>query len=57
MKMHPENHYAIIVSGGHIDLMAFSYLVKAGKSVLFLKARDELGRGHQYPQALLLTSA
>jgi hypothetical protein len=35
MKMHPENHYAIIVSGGHIDLTAFSYLVKAGKSVLF----------------------
>ncbi|WP_146576574.1 FAD-dependent oxidoreductase [Neorhodopirellula pilleata] len=33
----------MIVGGGHNGLVAASYLAKAGKSVLLLEARDELG--------------
>jgi phytoene dehydrogenase-like protein len=41
---HDHRQYdAIIVGGGHNGLVAACYLAKAGKSVLVLEARDELG--------------
>ncbi len=36
-------HDAIVVGGGHNGLVAASYLAKAGKSVLLLEAKEELG--------------
>ena len=43
MKQVHKNYDAIIVGGGHNGLVAASYLVKAGKTVLLLEAHDELG--------------
>ena len=38
-----KNYDVIIAGGGHNGLVAASYLAKAGKSVLLLEAKDELG--------------
>lgn len=43
MKSISTRYDAIIVGGGHNGLVAASYLAKAGKRVLLLEARDELG--------------
>ena len=43
MKQNHKMHDVIIVGGGHNGLVAASYLAKAGKSVLLLEAKDELG--------------
>jgi len=43
VKHHHKKYDVIIVGGGHNGLVAASYLAKAGKSVLLLEARDELG--------------
>ncbi len=43
MKQNHKRYDAIVVGGGHNGLVAASYLAKAGKSVLLLEARDELG--------------
>ena len=43
MQHNNTNYDAIIVGGGHNGLVAASYLAKAGKSVLLLEAKDELG--------------
>ncbi len=43
MKQGHKVYDAIVVGGGHNGLVAASYLGKAGKAVLLLEARDELG--------------
>jgi phytoene dehydrogenase-like protein len=43
MIEHPKIYDVIVAGGGHNGLVAASYLAKAGKSVLLLEARDELG--------------
>ena len=43
MKQIHQRYDAIIVGGGHNGLVASSYLARAGKAVLLLEARDELG--------------
>ncbi len=44
VNTHSEKKYdALVVGGGHNGLVAASYLAKAGKTVLLLEARDELG--------------
>ena len=43
MKQDSKKYDVIIAGGGHNGLVAASYLAKAGKSVLLLEAKDELG--------------
>lgn len=43
MKQNHKIYDVIVAGGGHNGLVAASYLAKAGKSVLLLEARDELG--------------
>lgn len=38
-----QRHDVLVVGGGHNGLVAATYLAKAGKRVLLLEARDELG--------------
>ncbi|MFM7182324.1 MAG: phytoene desaturase family protein [Verrucomicrobiales bacterium] len=43
MKSDSTRYDAIVVGGGHNGLVAATYLAKAGKRVLLLEARDEMG--------------
>jgi phytoene dehydrogenase-like protein len=43
MKQENKNYDVIVAGGGHNGLVAAAYLAKAGKSVLLLEAKDELG--------------
>lgn len=43
MNENPKIYDVSVGGGGHNGLVAASYLAKAGKSVLLLEARDELG--------------
>ena len=44
MTRSPHSSYdAVIAGGGHNGLVAAAYLARAGRSVLLLERRDELG--------------